>query len=121
MVVDLQRRGARAVHHGRRTCCVVQYTGCATAAGGPPWPAVSGQRIGLDVGQCAAPCLLRSEQSQGVGARADKVRQQLLAMPTTLYLPPRDVQLLRETGASMVRESPEFQRLMRTISSPTKP
>ncbi|PXW95165.1 hypothetical protein C7444_11010 [Sphaerotilus hippei] len=42
-------------------------------------------------------------------------------MPTTLYLPPRDVQLLRETGASMVRESPEFQRLMRTISSPTKP
>ena len=50
-----------------------------------------------------------------------KTRQQLLAMPTTLYLPPADVQLLRETGARMLRESPEFQRLIHALGSPAPP
>lgn len=46
-----------------------------------------------------------------------KLRQQLLALPTTLYLPPNQVQLLRDTGAHMLREAPEFQHLMRIIGS----
>ena len=48
------------------------------------------------------------------------LRQKLLAIPTTLYLPPAEVQQLRETGARMLRDSPEFQRLLGEIGVPEK-
>ena len=51
---------------------------------------------------------LRSERNAAL-------RQKLLAIPTTLYLPPDEVALLRETGARMLREAPEFQRLISEI------
>ncbi len=40
------------------------------------------------------------------------LREKLLAIPTTLELPAADVALLRRHGASALRRSPDFQRLL---------
>ena len=44
-------------------------------------------------------------------------RRTLLSLPTTWKLSPEQIELLRGAGATLVRESPEFQRLMRDIGS----
>jgi NTE family protein len=46
-----------------------------------------------------------------------KKRQHLLTLPTSFYLPEDDVDLLRETGATLLRESPEFKRLLLDLKS----
>jgi len=49
------------------------------------------------------------------------LRRRLLALPTTLYLPPEQVEQLRETGSRLLRDAPEFQRLLRAIGVPARP
>lgn len=44
------------------------------------------------------------------------VRERLKAIPTTLHLPEEDVKLLREQGATALRESPDFQRLINDLN-----
>ncbi|MDM0118034.1 patatin-like phospholipase family protein [Variovorax sp. J22R133] len=44
-------------------------------------------------------------------------RHSLLSLPTTWKLTREQIELLRETGASLVRQSPDFQRLMRDIGT----
>jgi NTE family protein len=40
-------------------------------------------------------------------------RERFMNMPTTFVLPPDDVDRLREIGARLLRESPDFQDLLR--------
>ena len=42
-----------------------------------------------------------------------KERERFMNMPTTFVLPPDDVDRLREIGARLLRESPDFQELLR--------
>ena len=42
-----------------------------------------------------------------------KVRERLMNMPTTFVLPPEDVDPLREAGGRLLRESEDYQELMR--------
>ena len=44
-------------------------------------------------------------------------RKALEGIPTTLYLPPKQIRLLREVAGKLVRESPDFQRLMQDIGA----
>ncbi|MBC7940776.1 MAG: patatin-like phospholipase family protein [Chitinophagaceae bacterium] len=43
------------------------------------------------------------------------LRERLLAVPTTLQLPPADVSLLRRHAAAALRRSPDFQRLLHEL------
>jgi NTE family protein len=45
-------------------------------------------------------------------------RQRLMNMPTTFVLPPEDVDLLREAGGRLLRESTDFQDLLREWGGP---
>ncbi|MDM0108875.1 patatin-like phospholipase family protein [Variovorax sp. J22R24] len=45
------------------------------------------------------------------------LRRSLLSMPTTWKLSPEQIELLRNAGATLVRQSPDFQRLLRDIGS----
>ncbi|MDM0036852.1 patatin-like phospholipase family protein [Variovorax sp. J22P271] len=51
------------------------------------------------------------------GVADNAARRTLLSLPTTWKLSPEQIDLLRGAGAALVRESPEFQRLMRDIGS----
>lgn len=42
-------------------------------------------------------------------------RAKLLSVPTSLYLPREDVQALRDIGASQLRDSPDYRRLMKRL------
>lgn len=44
------------------------------------------------------------------------LRERLLAMPTTLQLPPDDVAMLRRQGASALTQSADFKRLIQDLS-----
>ena len=46
-------------------------------------------------------------------------RHDLMRLPTTLFLPKSDIQELRDTAARLVRESPDFQKLMTEIGVKT--
>jgi NTE family protein len=45
----------------------------------------------------------------------EQERRQLMQLPTTLYLPASDVRLLREAAGQLVRNAPDFQRIMRAV------
>ena len=49
------------------------------------------------------------------GVTDTAVRRSLLSLPTTWKLSPGQIELLRGAGAELVRQSPDFQRLMRDI------
>jgi NTE family protein len=44
-------------------------------------------------------------------------RRAMMALPTTLFLPGADVRALRDVAGRLIRESPDFQRLMKAIES----
>jgi NTE family protein len=44
-------------------------------------------------------------------------RESLLALPTTLYLPHNDIRQLREAAGQLLRDAPEFRRLLADIAS----
>jgi len=62
----------------------------------------------------AVPSLYTIEVSLRSVANEDE-RHGLMRLPTTLYLPRSDVLALRDTAARLVREAPDFQKLMREI------
>ena len=43
-------------------------------------------------------------------------RRQALDIPTSLYLPPAQINLLEEAGSVLLRQSSEFQRLQKDLS-----
>jgi NTE family protein len=45
----------------------------------------------------------------------EQERRQMMQLPTTLYLPASDVRSLREAAGQLVRNAPDFQRLMRAV------
>jgi NTE family protein len=45
----------------------------------------------------------------------ERQRNLLMLLPTSLYLPTADVRSLRATAARLLRESPDFQRLLREL------
>ena len=49
------------------------------------------------------------------GVTDTAVRRSLLSLPTTWKLSTGQIELLRGAGAELVRQSPDFQRLMRDI------
>ncbi|MDM0028303.1 patatin-like phospholipase family protein [Variovorax saccharolyticus] len=51
------------------------------------------------------------------GVTNTEARRTLLSLPTTWKLSPEQIDLLRGAGATLVRESPDFQRLMRDIGA----
>ena len=48
-------------------------------------------------------------------------RERFMNMPTTFVLPPDDVDRLRMIGARLLRESPDFQELLREWGGPAAP
>ena len=42
-----------------------------------------------------------------------KARERLMNMPTTFVLPAEDVDALREAAGKLLRESPDYQELLR--------
>ena len=51
------------------------------------------------------------------GVTDTAARRTLLSLPTTWKLSPEQIDLLRGAGATLVRDSPQFQRLMRDIGA----
>lgn len=51
----------------------------------------------------------------------ERLRSRLNLIPTTLGLPEEEVELLINTGRKLLRESPQFQELLKHISSQRKP
>jgi NTE family protein len=51
--------------------------------------------------------------------RDPKERERFMSMPTTFVLPPEDVDGLREIGGRLLRQSPDFQELLREWGSST--
>jgi NTE family protein len=49
-----------------------------------------------------------------------RLRKKLLSLPTTLFLPEAVTRQLREVGGEMLRQSPEFQRLMQALADPAQ-
>jgi NTE family protein len=47
--------------------------------------------------------------------RDARLRKRLRGLPTTLYLPQSVTRELREAGAQMLRDSPDFQRLLKSL------
>ena len=45
-------------------------------------------------------------------------RRRFMTIPTTLRLPPDDIDALRELAGKLLRQSPDFQRLMERIGTP---
>ncbi len=52
------------------------------------------------------------------GVKEAPKRKNLISMPTTLYLPKAQVELLRRTGAEQLRQSPDFVRFMSKYGTP---
>tara|TARA_B100000676_G_scaffold303214_1_gene353380 strand:- start:46 stop:369 length:324 start_codon:yes stop_codon:yes gene_type:complete len=48
---------------------------------------------------------------------SDRLRNRLNLIPTTLGLPEEEVELLIGTGRKLLRENPQFQKLLKSISS----
>lgn len=49
----------------------------------------------------------------------EQQRRELLALPTSLFLPAEQVQRLRQAAGQLVRQSPDYQRLVREIGAPS--
>ena len=51
------------------------------------------------------------------GVTDTATRRSLLSLPTTWKLSTEQIELLRRAGAELVRQSPDFQRLMRDVGN----
>ncbi len=50
------------------------------------------------------------------GVPEARLRKKLVSLPTTLYLPQAVTRELREVGSEMLRQSPDFQRLLKSLT-----